>query len=58
MTWFGWVLVAFTIAGLLMSAFMIGEPRQPITAGAFALQLAISLALLAGILLIGTGKLR
>jgi hypothetical protein len=37
MTWFGWVLVAFTIAGLLMSAFTIGEPRQPITAEAFAL---------------------
>ncbi len=56
MTWFGWTLIALQLVSLVLSAAIVGKPRQPLTAGTFAGMTAVTLFIVAGALFVGTGS--
>ena len=56
MTWFGWTLIALQLVSLVLSAAIVGKPRQPLTAGTFVGMAAVALFIVAGALFEGTGS--
>lgn len=56
MNWFGWTLVAWWTTAALITVSQIGKPRKPLQPSAAVVGIVIAVALIVGLLSVGTGR--
>lgn len=57
-TWFGWLLIAWWLFGVVSLISRIGKPRKPVTFDVAIAGVLIFTALLFGVVFVGTGSAR
>lgn len=57
MTWFGLLLFCYLALNAVLTVAMVGKKRDPLTPEAAAISVIINGALIAGLILVGTGHI-
>lgn len=55
MTWFGWVLLAWWLVGVVLIVADVGKPRKPIRPATGAAAVVMFTLLAVGLVTVGTG---